>query len=143
VQVTATVKNLGTLPTQIARGAQLAGNREDVIWLLGERDKIHFLEGSQWARLGVLDAATPIPGYTPAAPSDTAGAGRGRGGGAPATPGAPARGMRGQIPADQQVKGTGNSREVTWLVAVEGDTPLKLVLTSQRGGTRVKELPLK
>jgi hypothetical protein len=51
--------------------------------------------------------------------------------------------MRGQIPADQQVRGTGNSREVTWLVAVEGDTPLKLVLTSQRGGTRVKELPFK
>jgi hypothetical protein len=142
VQVTATVKNLGALPTQIARGAQLAGNREDVIWLLGERDKIHFLEGSQWARLGVLDAATPIPGYIPPAPPQAAGAGRGRGG-SPTTPGAPARGMRGQIPADQQVRGAGNSREVTWLVAVEGETPLKLVLTSQRGGTRVKELPLK
>jgi hypothetical protein len=26
------------------------------------------------------------------------------------------------------------------LIAVEGDTPLKLALTSQRGGTRVKDL---
>ncbi len=139
VQVTATVRNLGDLPTHVARGAQLAGNREDVIWLIGDRDKIRFLEGSQWARLGVLEPASPIPGYT-APPTSAAPAGgrSGRGGG-PAFPGAPQQARR-QVPAEQQVKGTGNTREISWLVAIEGDTPLKLVLTSQKGGTKVRDL---
>ena len=43
----------------------------------------------------------------------------------------------------QQVTGEGNTREVTWLVAIEGSTPLKLVLTSQKGGTRVHELSVR
>lgn len=141
IQVTATVKNLGELPTQIARGAQLAGNREDVIWLLGDRDKVKFLEGSPWTRLGVLDGIMTIPGYIPPAASEAPAGGRGRGGGPPA-PGAPPQGRRGGgAPEQQQVKGAGNSREISWLVAVEGDTPLKVVLTSQKGGTRVRELP--
>jgi hypothetical protein len=29
---------------------------------------------------------------------------------------------------------------VSWLIAVEGDLPLKIALTSQRGGTTVKDL---
>jgi hypothetical protein len=41
------------------------------------------------------------------------------------------------------VRGTGNSREITWLVAIEGETPLKIVLTSQKGGTKVRELTFK
>jgi len=140
VQVAATVKNMGQLPTQTARGATLAGNREDAIWLIGDRDKIHFLEGSQWTRIGVLDGAMAIPGYSaPAQPEAPAGRG-GRGGG-PGAPGVPpqARG-RGAAAEQQQVKGTGNTREITWLVAIEGDTPLKVVLTSQKGGTKVTEL---
>ena len=43
---------------------------------------------------------------------------------------------------NQQVRGTGNTREITWLVAVGGDTPLKVILTSQKGGTKVKELTI-
>jgi hypothetical protein len=35
---------------------------------------------------------------------------------------------------------TGNKRVVSWLIAVEGDVPLKLAVTSQRGGTTVKDL---
>ncbi|MFO7768314.1 MAG: M14 family metallopeptidase [bacterium] len=35
------------------------------------------------------------------------------------------------------------SREVTWLVAVEGDGPLELVLSSQKGGTVVREITLR
>ena len=35
---------------------------------------------------------------------------------------------------------TGSRRTVSWLVAVEGDEPLKLAVTSQKGGTQAREL---
>jgi hypothetical protein len=38
---------------------------------------------------------------------------------------------------------TGPRREVKWLVAVEGDSPLKVVVTSQKGGTAVRDLAVK
>ena len=38
---------------------------------------------------------------------------------------------------------TGNTRTVTWLVALEGNPSLKLVLTSQKGGTHVHELSVR
>ena len=41
---------------------------------------------------------------------------------------------------DQGEKQTGLSREVRWLIAVEGDSPLKLIVSSQKGGTRLKNL---
>ena len=65
VQITATVTNGGALPTHVAQGAQLRGNREDVIWLLGDRTKITFLDGSRWMRLGVLDGTTALPALAP------------------------------------------------------------------------------
>ena len=34
----------------------------------------------------------------------------------------------------------GNRREVKWLIAVEGDSPLKVVVSSQKGGTKVREV---
>jgi len=138
IQVTATVRNNGDLATHVSRGAQLAGNREDVIWLIGDRDRIRFLQGSPWARLGVLEGAVAIPGYTPPAVSETPAGGRGRGGAPPGPGGQPQ--ARRQIPETPQVKGTGNTREISWLISVEGDTPLKLVLTSQKGGTTVRDL---
>jgi len=145
VQVTASVKNTGDLATQIARGVQLRGNREDAIWLLGDPTKIQFLEGSMWTRIGVLDGTMRIPVVAAPAAAPDAAAGRGARGGGAGTPGAPpqGRGGRGGAASEQQVRGTGNARDITWLVAVEGDTPLKLVLTSQKGGTKVKELSLK
>jgi hypothetical protein len=138
VQVTATVKNTGDLATHVARGAQLAGNREDVIWLIGDRDKVHFIQGSPWTRLGVLEGSTPVPGYAAPVSAEAQAGGRGRGG-APPGPGAPLQARR-PMPETPQVKGTGNTREISWLISVEGDTPLKLVLTSQKGGTKVREL---
>ncbi|MFW5951995.1 MAG: M14 family metallopeptidase, partial [Gemmatimonadota bacterium] len=57
VEVTATVTNHGALATQLAEGAELPGNREDAIWLLGDRDRIRYLQGRVWQRLGVLDGA--------------------------------------------------------------------------------------
>ena len=128
VKVTATVRNDGALATQVAQGEDLAGNREDAIWLLGDRDRIKYLQGSAWQALGVLEGTMEIPGYTsrPAAPS----AGRPGGGGF----------FGQQAPPEANVEGSGNTRTVTWLISMEGNVPLKLVLTSQKGGTRVQNL---
>ena len=48
-----------------------------------------------------------------------------------------------QQPRQQQDMQTGPKREVKWLIAVEGKTPLKIVVTSQKGGTKVKEILIK
>jgi len=103
VRVTARVENSGELATHLANGARLDGNREDVIWLIGPRDRIQYLQGSAFIQLGTLDGTLQLPGF-----------------GTPRT-----------------------SREVSWLVAVEGDEPLKLVLSSQKGGTVVREITLR
>jgi hypothetical protein len=142
VEVTATIENRGKLATQVARGVQLAGNREDVIWLIGDRDKTKFLQGSPHIGLGVLDGTLRIPGQAGA----PGGASLGQRGGntPPAVTAAPAGqrggGARGGAAAPVQ---TGPRREVKWLVAVEGDAPLKIVVTSQKGGTVVKELAVR
>jgi len=140
VKVTATVTNTGPLATQVARGANLAGNREDVIWLIGDRDRIKFLQGDPWQSLGVLDGTMELPGGGPAA-------------GAPGQvrTASPAQGPQTAQPrAMAQAAGrggaggqAGNTREVSWLVSLDGNTPLKIVLTSQKGGTRVHELTVR
>jgi hypothetical protein len=139
VQVTATVVNDGALATHIARGARLRGNRDDVIWLIGDRDKVKFLQGTPWMRLGTIDGAMPIPGYEPRAePAATVTGPAGRPGAPQPAPGVP-QFVRQQRPETPEAQ-SGNRREITWLVAIEGDSPLKLVLTSQKGGTRVKDV---
>jgi hypothetical protein len=143
VKVTATISNTGKLATHVARGAQLAGNREDVVWLVGDRDKVTFLQGTPFQQMGVLEGTQRIPGYQ---------AGRG----APtAAPSAQQRRMRmmyppgypmpmrfrfGQRPSITRASGRGATRTATWIVAVEDNTPLKVVVSSQKGGTKVKEL---
>ncbi|NQT80894.1 MAG: hypothetical protein HQ555_10960 [Candidatus Aminicenantes bacterium] len=141
VEVTAVIENKGKLATHVARGAQLAGNREDIVWLIGDRDKITHLQGTKFQKLGVIEGTQKIPGYT------------GRPGAGPAEqrrmqrmprfipPGYPMFfRMRGARLEPTQVKQTGPKREVRWLIAVEGNTPLKVVVTSQKGGTKVKNL---
>jgi hypothetical protein len=139
VEVTATIENKGPLATHSGMGAGLRGNREDVVWLLGDRDKITFLQGTPYQRLGVIDGAMRIPGT-----SGGGGGGR-RMGAAGAPAGYPAPSMpqfqrRGGQAGPDQVRQTGPRREVKWLVAVEGDTPLKVLVTSQKGGTDVKDV---
>jgi len=150
VEVTAVIENKGKMATQVARGAQLNGNREDVVWLIGDRGKMTFLQGSPWTRLGVLDGTMRIPGVSPPAGPGGGPPRGGVGGGPPQVvtqtppgiPGVPGqRGMRGG--GGGQIQATGPRREVKWLVAVEGETPLKVVVTSEKGGTAVKELTLK
>jgi hypothetical protein len=128
VKVTATVENTGALATHVARGANLAGNRQDVIWLIGNRDRIKFLQGNAWQRLGVIDGTMDIPGYDPSTAPELSGPGQ-QFGGPP-------------IDDDNEPQ-TGNTREVTWLIAVEGDTPLQIVLSSQKGGTSVRNLSIR
>jgi hypothetical protein len=133
VKVTATVENTGALATHVARGADLPGNREDAIWLIGDRDRMKFLQGGAWQSLGVLDGTMEIPGYNPPTPGGRR---------AQAQPQMPAF-MRQQAPPDAEVSGDGNTRTVTWLVSMEGSVPLKLVLTSQKGGTKVHNLTVR
>jgi len=142
IKITVKIANQGKLASHIARGAQLAGNREDIVWLLGDRDKINFLQGTPYQKLGVLEGTQKIPGYK-----------SGRGAPAAASPG-PQRRMRRspfppgypmsmffrQRPNITQASGKGSSRTATWIVAVEDNTPLKVVVTSQKGGTKVKEI---
>ncbi len=142
VEVTVEVANQGPLATHLDRGASLAGNRQDAIWLVTDRAKTTFLQGGVWQRLGVLEGVMPIPGFAAAATAPTA---RGAGGGrAPAAPAMPAGmpGFRMQQGGDE-VSGSGSTRTVRWLIAVEGDAPLKVVLTSQKGGTVVMDVPVK
>jgi len=152
VAVSAVIENKGPLATHIARGAQLPGNRDDVVWLVGDRDKTTILQGEPFTRLGVLDGQMRIPGLGAGAAGPQVLGQRGAGGGAPpqltpqmppGIPGLPG-GQRGQRGAAAQLpQPTGPRREVKWLVAVEGDAPLKVIVTSQKGGTVVKELAVK
>lgn len=105
VKVTAEVENSGALATHVAGGAELAGNRPDAIWLIGDGGLVKFLQGGAWQSLGVLDGTLELPG-----------------GGA---------------------ENAGNTRSVTWLVHLEGNPSLKVVLTSQKGGTHVREIPVR
>ena len=137
VEVTATIENKGKLATHLGRGAQLAGNREDIVWLIGDRDRVAYLQGSPFQKLGVIEGTMKIPGYS------------GRGAPPPQQerrrmmffyPGFPMMFQRGPRYGPTEVKQKGPKRTVKWLVAVEGDAPLKVVVTSQKGGTKVKNL---
>ncbi|MBN1271095.1 MAG: hypothetical protein JXB26_02390 [Candidatus Aminicenantes bacterium] len=146
VEVTADIENRGKLATHLAQGARLPGNREDVVWLIGERGKVTFLHGRPFQELGVLEGTLKIPGY------------RERGGPSPQQNERRRmmmvyyRGMRFQAPIPNELKEreqprsrpqTGSRRKVRWLVAVEGDTMLQVVVTSQKGGTQAKELRIR
>jgi hypothetical protein len=141
VEVTVKVENQGKLATHVARGAQLPGSREDVIWLIGDRDKTTYLLNTPFQKMGVLEGTMKIPGYKgqgmPPAASEPR---RQRRFFFP--PGYPMPWMGQQQREPTKVDQKGPSRTVTWVVAVEGDTPLKIVTTSQKGGTKVKQVSI-
>ena len=129
LEVKAVIENTGPLATHTARGADLRGNRQDVAWLLGDRGAITFLQGTPWQQLGVIDGALPVPGF--AAPAGGRGA-------APASSASPPQGRGGgRGGGATQVREGGARRTVTWLVAVTGSAPLRVVVSSQKGGTQV------
>lgn len=133
VEVTATIENIGKLATQRANGEQLPLNREDVVWLIGDRDKITFIQGNAYQKLGVIQGKLKIPGYRPIPPRDNSQQRRFFGMPAP-------RQARGEAPAKKEM---GSTREVKWLVAIEDNSPLQVVVSSQKGGTQVKSLNIK
>ncbi len=146
VKVTATVENSGELATHLARGASLAGNRQDAIWLIGDRDRVEYLQGGAWQSLGTISGVMEIPSAeTPA--GGPGGRQTARPAGTPQMPANIPPEFRQQFMAQfgggEGEDQTGNTREVTWLVAIEGNSPLKLVLTSQKGGTHVRELTVR
>ena len=146
VEVTATIENVGKLATHLERGAQLAGNRRDVVWLITDRDKVTFIEGDVFQQLGVLEGTMEIPGFAVGDTSaqngnTTQGTVRQRGQNQFLTQRLPS-GQRATA-AFRQMAQTGNQRQVRWLIAIEGEAPLKIVATSQKGGTDVKELSIK
>ena len=150
VEVTANVENVGKLATHVARGARLSGNRQDVVWLIGDRDKITFLQGSAFQQIGVLEGAVDIPGFETQREGGRGERGNvqraGRGGGnrqraQRQRPGGQ-RGQRGGQQGQDDEAQAGSKREVKWLIAIEGDSPLKVVITSQKGGTQVKEIEI-
>ncbi len=98
IEVTAKIENTGKLATHLARGDRLNRNRQDVVWLTGDRDDLTFMQGTAFQKIGVLDGMMKVP---------------------------------------TQKKGK-NKAEVKWLVKVKGNSPLKIVVTSQKGGTAVK-----
>lgn len=140
VEVTATIENKGMLATHLARGAQLAGNREDVVWLIGDRDRLAYLQGSPFQKLGVIDGVMKIPGYSERATPSSQQQQRRR----PMFfyPGFPMMFQRGPSYGPTEVKQRGPKRTVKWLVAVDGDASLKVVVSSQKGGTQLKNLSI-
>ena len=140
VEVVIKIENKGQLATHIARGAELAGNRQDVVWLIGDRDKITYLQGTPFQKIGVLEGQMKIPGYTGKPRPPTTQRTRTRG----FMPSYPMFQRRRMISYEQPGKQqTGPTREVKWLIAVEGETPLKVIVASQKGGSKVKSLTIK
>lgn len=140
VEVTAVIENRGPLATHVARGSTLPGNRPDVVWLVGEPGRVRFLQGTPFQKLGVLEGTLAIPGYkSEGAPAATPVIRRR----SPYPPGYPQPRTRQTRRGPTEVKGKGSSRTVRWVVSVEGNAPLKVVVASQKGGTRVKSVPVK
>ncbi|MFH1944892.1 MAG: hypothetical protein ABIK95_04625, partial [Acidobacteriota bacterium] len=141
IEVTAVIENRGKLATHIAEGAQLSCLREDVVWLLGDPEKVRFLQGTPYQILGVLDGTLTIPGVggqRAAAPPDQAQSRM-----MMFYPAAPMGFRRGPSYRPTEVKEGGAGREVKWVIAVEGTTPLKIVVSSQKGGTAVLDLKVR
>ena len=143
VEVTAVVENIGKLATHVARGDRLAGNRQDAVWLIGDRDKITFLQGTTVQRIGVLEGTMPIPGIEQPGSARQAGQQFAMRQIPPGVPPEMMQRFQRMGGAQQPQAGTGSRREVKWLIRVEGDTPLKVVVTSQKGGTKVKEITIR
>lgn len=138
VKVTAKVENTGQLATHLERGAGLDGNRQDAIWLIGDRDRVTYLQGGAWQRLGTIDGTMVIP------TAEEGGApGRRQAGAAQRERQMMMQQYQGRGAMGESESQNGNTREVTWLVSIEGNSPLKVVLTSQKGGTVVRELTVR
>ncbi len=71
VKVSATIVNTGALATNLAKGAELPGNREDVVWLIGQKGEIEFIEGNSFINIGSLGGEMKVAGVKNAPSSRT------------------------------------------------------------------------
>ncbi|MDR1779169.1 MAG: hypothetical protein LBR50_00375 [Tannerella sp.] len=117
LEISVEVENTGKLPTGLANTENIPLNRGDVVWLIGENNKVTFLSGNPYEKLGQLNGTMPIPGF------EQRGAGGPGGGFGPAANAGPS-----------------NKKTVKWIVALEGSEKLKIVASSLKGGTVVKEV---
>ncbi|GHU54298.1 peptidase M14 [Bacteroidia bacterium] len=101
LEISAEVENKGSLPSGLVNTEWMAFNRGDVVWLIGENNKITFISGNPCEKIGNLYGALQIPSY--------------------------------------ENKG-GNKKTLKWIVAVEGNEKIKVVASSLKGGTVVKEV---
>jgi hypothetical protein len=101
IEISAEVENTGSLPTGLQASEWMAFNRGDVVWLVGENNKLTFLSGNPCEKIGNLYGALQIPGFE---------------------------------------NREGNKKTLTWVVAVEGHERIKIVASSLKGGTVVKEV---
>ena len=62
VKISATIKNKGQLGTNLAKGATLPGNRNDVVWLIGNKGDIDFIEGKAFKSIGSLGGVLKVAG---------------------------------------------------------------------------------
>ncbi len=113
IEVRARIENRGALATHLAQGVSIPGNREDLAWLTAGGANFRIVSGGSPARLGVLEGSMPIPGY--------------------------------KEPAGSEAKpaSAGPMRELRWLAVVEGDSPIKIVVSSQKGGTSTADVSLR
>lgn len=139
VKIQAAIENTGSLDTHVARGVSLANLREDVVWLVGPRDQITFLQGTPYIKLGMLEGNLKIPGYKGTPPPVTQKSSRWRRY-YRRTRYYPYERPETDRPGPERVHQKGSTRQVQWVVALEGKAPLKIIVTSQKGGTRVKQI---
>lgn len=101
LEITAEIENTGALPSGLVGTEWMAFNRGDVVWLAGENNKITFLMGNPYEKIGNLYGSMQIPGFE---------------------------------------SKDGNKKIVKWVVSVEGNEKIKVIASSLKGGTVVKEV---
>jgi len=133
LEISAEVENIGALPTGLARTENIPLNRGDVVWLIGEAGKIKFLSGKPNEKIGQLYGTMQIPGFESRGGGGELGGGFSGGGSSPA-------GGRGGFGGGAAGDVSSNKKTVKWIVAFEGKEKLKVVASSLKGGTVVKEV---
>ena len=142
VQVTATVDEQRQPPdADRARGDAARQSRRRRLAARATARRSRSSRARAGCALGVLEGTMALPASAAReALAGARGGGGGQRGGGQAGAAPPLSQLRVQRTDAAEPRQTGNRRVVSWLIAVEGDAPLKLALTSQRGGTTVKDL---
>jgi len=140
IEITVKIKNNGSLATNVAAGSTIPLNRDDVIWLICDRNKVSFLQGSPYQKLGILDGQARIPGFKGPKFKKSSNSRRWRG---RRSSSSGLRKLTARSLKNTEKKQEGSERTIKWLVSITGDSALKVVLTSLKGGTVVKKVSIR